>query len=171
MYLKNNTNIRRAKADDIEQLMDIYNDAIVHTTATFDIDLKSYADRKAWFDAHTGKYIIFVYEKNKQIAGYSSLSRYRERAAFDGTAEFSIYLRPECQNQHIGTQLMQAALDFAKQRKDIETVVSLITNDNIRSIYLHEKFGFHCCGQIRNAGKKFGKRLHLNAYQISFIKN
>lgn len=171
MDLKNPAHIRRAEANDIEQLMDIYNDAIAHTTATFDIDLKSYADRKAWFDAHTGKYIIFVYEEKKQIAGYVSLSRYRERAAFDNTAEISIYIRPEYQSRHIGAQLMQAVLEFAKHHKDIETVVSLITSDNARSIYLHEKFGFHYCGQIRNAGKKFGKCLHLNAYQISFIKN
>ncbi|MCI6926712.1 MAG: GNAT family N-acetyltransferase, partial [Butyricicoccus porcorum] len=68
-----------------------------------------------------------------------------------------------------GEQLMQAVLRYARQRDDIETVVSLITSDNAASIHLHETLGFSYCGQIRNAGTKFGKRLHLNIYELTFV--
>lgn len=34
--------IRRAELKDIPALMDIYNDAILHTTATFDTEVKDY---------------------------------------------------------------------------------------------------------------------------------
>ena len=162
--------IRRAEARDLDRLKDIYNDAVVNTTATFDLEPKDDADRRAWFDAHQGRYLLLVYETDgKEIAGYVSLSRYRERAAFNQTVELSIYLHPDFRGQHIGEQLMQAVLRYARQRDDIETVVSLITSDNAASIHLHETLGFSYCGQIRNAGTKFGKRLHLNIYELTFV--
>ena len=46
--------------------------------------------------------------------------------------------------------------------------VSLITSENEVSIRLHERFGFSYCGQIRQAGVKFGRKLGLNAYQIIY---
>ena len=55
--------IRKAELKDIPAVMDIYNDAILHTTATFDTEIKDYEDRLAWFQAHTGQYVIFVYEE------------------------------------------------------------------------------------------------------------
>ncbi|WP_394272394.1 GNAT family N-acetyltransferase [Butyricicoccus sp.] len=162
--------IRRAEARDLDRLKDIYNDAVVNTTATFDLEPKDDADRRTWFDAHQGRHVLLVYETDSgELAGYASLSRYRERAAFDKTVELSVYLHPDFRGQHIGAQLMQAVLGYAWRCDNIETVVSLITSDNEASIHLHEKLGFSYCGQIRNAGVKFGKRLHLNIYELTFI--
>ena len=84
--------IRRAELKDIPALMDIYNDAILHTTATFDTEVKDYEDRLAWFHAHTGQYVIFVYEEAGTVAGYASLSRYRERKAFDPAVEMRVIM-------------------------------------------------------------------------------
>ena len=38
-----------------------------------------------------GQHVIFVYEEAGTVAGYASLSRYRERKAFDPAVEISIY--------------------------------------------------------------------------------
>lgn len=162
--------IRRAEEKDIDEMMDIYNDAILHTTATFDTEVKDYEDRKNWFAAHTGVHVIYVCEVEGRIAGYASLSQYRERKAFDSVVEISIYIHPDYRGKHIGSQLMEHILKYAQEEKEIDTVVSLITSENETSIHLHEKYGFEYCGQIRNAGVKFGKRLSLNAYEICYDK-
>ncbi len=52
--------IRRAEERDLRAMMEIYNDAVLHTAATFDTETKSYDDRLAWFRAHTGRYVILV---------------------------------------------------------------------------------------------------------------
>ena len=52
--------IRRAVLQDIPALMDIYNEAILHTTATFDTEVKDMENRKAWFAEHNGRYVIYV---------------------------------------------------------------------------------------------------------------
>ncbi len=161
--------IRKAQLADLPQLKDIYNDSVLHSTATFDLSPRDDADRLAWFQAHQGeKYLLLVYEADGVIAGYASLSRYRERPAFDGAVELSIYLHPDFRGQHIGSQLMQKILAFAEQQPDIDTVVSLITSENAVSVHLHETFGFSLCGSIRKCGKKFGRYLDLSVYQIIF---
>lgn len=160
--------IRRAEKRDIQALMDIYNDAILHTTATFDTETKDIENRTAWFLEHAEPYILYVYEDAGCIAGYASLSRYRDRRAFDPAVELSVYIQKEYRGQGIGSRLMQEVLAYAGQCDKIETVISLITGENAASIHLHEKFGFSYCGQIQNAGVKFGKKLSLNAYQIIY---
>lgn len=160
--------IRKARLADLPQLQAIYNDAVLHSTATFDLSPRDDADRLAWFQSHQGKYLLLVYETDGIIAGYASLSRYRERPAFDGAVELSIYLHPDFRGQHIGHALMQEILAFAKQRLDIDTVISLITSENAVSIHLHEAFGFSLCGVIRHCGRKFGRCLDLSIYQIAF---
>ncbi len=160
--------IRRAEEKDIRTLMDIYNDAILTTTATFDTEVKDYVDRVKWFEEHEGRYVILVYEDAGLVKGYASLSRYRDRKAFDPTVEISIYIHRDYRGQHIGKQLMAAVLEFAESNEEIDTVVSLITSENETSIRLHEAYGFEYCGQIRNAGIKFGRRLNLNSYQICY---
>ncbi len=160
--------IRKACLADLPQLQAIYNDAVLHSTATFDLSPRDDADRLAWFQSHQGKYLLLVYETDGVIAGYASLSRYRERPAFDGAVELSIYLHPDFRGQHIGHALMQEILAFAEQRPDIDTVISLITSENAVSIHLHETFGFSLCGVIRHCGRKFGRCLDLSIYQITF---
>lgn len=160
--------IRRAEIKDIPVLMEIYNDAILHTTATFDTETKDYKDRLAWFHEHTGRYVIYVYEEAGAVMGYASLSRYRDRKAFDPAVEISLYIHGEYRGRGIGRKLMEQALAFAKECREIGTVISLITSENEVSIHLHESMGFSYCGQIRNAGVKFGKNLNLNAYQIIY---
>lgn len=160
--------IRRAEQRDIPALMDIYNDAILHTTATFDTEIKKIEDRRAWYEEHTGRYVIYIYEENGIVAGYASLSRYRDRKAFDPAVELSIYIHKDHRGRGIGRSLMRETLSYARQCREIETVISLITSENETSIHLHEAFGFSYCGQIKNAGVKFGKRLNLNAYEIIY---
>lgn len=160
--------IRRAEKKDIPALTEIYNEAILHTTATFDTESKDEADRRAWFLEHTGRYVIFVYEEADTVMGYASLSRYKDRKAFDPAVEISIYIHEKHRGRGIGGKLMEETLNYAESCGEILTVISQITSDNEASIHLHEKFGFSYCGQIKNTGMKFGKILSLNVYQIIY---
>ena len=80
------TMIRTAVPQDIPALMDIYNEAILHTTATFDTEVKDMENRKAWFEEHNGRYVIYVDVEDDKVAGYASLSRYRDRKAGGASA-------------------------------------------------------------------------------------
>ena len=163
--------IRRAALNDLEQLKNIYNDAILHTVATFDTEVKDDANRLQWFREHEKEpYVIFVEERDGEVCGYCSLSQYRDRKAFDRTVEISLYIDEKYRGQGIGKSLMAHTLDFASKHPAITTVISLVTGENATSIHLHELFGFEYCGQMRKVGLKFGKELDLNAYEIIYEK-
>jgi phosphinothricin acetyltransferase len=163
--------IRKATINDLEQLKNIYNDAILHTVATFDTEVKDDANRLQWFRDHeTEPYVIFVEEREGEVCGYCSLSQYRDRKAFDRTVEISLYIDEKYRGQGIGKKLMAHTLDFASKHPDITTVISLVTGENATSIHLHDLFGFEYCGQLRKVGLKFGKWLDLNAYEIIYEK-
>lgn len=156
--------IRKATEHDLSAIKNIYNYAVLNTTATYDInprDDKYFADI---LSEHTGKYLLAVYEDNGDIIGYVALSRFSRRDAYDITAELSVYVKADCQNKHIGTQLMEYALRYAQTENRFLTIVSLITSDNEHSIYLHKKFGFEFGGKIKNAGFKFNRMLGVDIY-------
>ncbi len=156
--------IRKATEHDLSAIKDIYNYAVLNTTATYDInprDDKYFADM---LSEPTGKYLLAVYEDNGDIIGYVALSQFSRRDAYDITAELSVYVKADCQNKHIGTQLMEYALSYAQTENRFLTIVSLITSDNEHSIYLHKKFGFEFGGKIKNAGFKFNRMLGVDIY-------
>lgn len=156
--------IRKATVLDLPAVKEIYNYAVLNTTATYDIkprDDKYFANM---LSEHTGKYLLAVYEDNGDIIGYVALSQFSRRDAYDITAELSVYVKTDCQNKHIGTQLLEYALSYAQTENRFLTIVSLITSDNEHSIYLHKKFGFEFGGKIKNAGFKFNRMLGVDIY-------
>lgn len=160
--------IRKATALDLPTIKEIYNYAVLNTTATYDINLRNDEYFVNMLNEHTGKYLLSVYEENGNVIGYVALSQYSKRDAYDITAELSVYVKNECQQRHIGTQLIDYALKEAQKDNKFLTVVSLITSENEHSIYLHKKFGFEFCGRIKNAGYKFDRLLSVDIYAKNF---
>ncbi len=156
--------IRKATEHDLSAIKDIYNYAVLNTTATYDINPRDDKYFANMLSEHTGKYLLAVYEDNGDIIGYVALSQFSRRDAYDITTELSVYVKADCQNKHIGTQLMEYALSYAQTENRFLTIVSLITSDNEHSIYLHKKFGFEFGGKIKNAGFKFNRMLGVDIY-------
>ena len=149
--------IRVARREDLQQLLDIYNYEVVHGVATLDLQPKSLEEWGQWFDAHNIKILPQLgAEQAGSVAGYASLSPYRSKEAYRSTVELSIYIGPDFRRQGVATALMEAILREARQDPETHTVVSVITDGNEASRKLHEKFGFTYCGAIREVGMKFG---------------
>lgn len=84
--------IRTAERGDLPGIVDIYNEAIKTTTATFDVEPKTLAEREGWFLTHTEKWPIIVASGDGSVLGWASLSRWSGRCAYAGTAELSFYV-------------------------------------------------------------------------------
>jgi len=78
--------IRSATADDIPFITEVYNDAIINTTATFDTEVKSIEDRMLWFKNHDGNHPIIVAENDGVLSVWASLTAWSDRCAYNGTA-------------------------------------------------------------------------------------
>lgn len=157
--------IRKARWEDIPILQEIYNEEVLHGTASFDTEAKDRANREQWFRAHGDGYPLLVAELEGAVAGYASLSVYRERPAYRPSVELSVYIHKDYRRRGLAEALMKELLALAKADGRIRNVISIITGGNTASIALHEKLGFQFVGRLHEAGEKFGKRLDVNFYE------
>lgn len=159
--------IRVATIEDAAAIANIYNHAIEHTTATFDTETKSVANREEWLKQHNAKYPVLVATHQGEVIAFASLSKWSERAAYDDTAEISIYITPAHQGNGLGKQLLKAVIDAGKAG-GLHVILSRITQGNDKSIYLHQLHSFEIVGVLREVGIKFGKRLDVTMMQLVF---
>ena len=159
--------IRKPVPQEIPALLDIYNYEVENGVATLDIDKKSLADWEKWFYNHnTGNHPLIICEDEGEIAGYATLSSYREKQAYASTVELSVYVSPNHRRKGVGTLLMQEILRMATEDESVHNVVSVITSGNKASVRLHEKFGFTFCGTIKEAGIKFGNYVDIDNFSL-----
>ena len=157
--------VREAQLEDIERLTEIYNWAVENTTASFDYTPQTVEKRKEWFSHYGGKHPLIVAEVDGVVAGYSSLSKFREKEGYARTVEISVYVHPEFHGRGIGNRLMS---EIINRGKDIghHVIVAGITAGNDVSVKMHEKFGFKLCAHFRHVGYKFGQWQDCLFYEL-----
>lgn len=158
--------LRYATFDDIEDILCIYNHAILNTTAVYDYEPYTYENRVKWFEAKQKAGVpILVYEEEGEVGGYATYGSFRDWPAYQYTVEHSVYVNPDHGKKGIGATLLRAIINEAKKNGYI-TMVAGIDDSNKGSIALHKKVGFSHAGTINKAGYKFDRWLDLAFYQI-----
>ncbi len=149
--------IRKASEDDLDSIREIYNDAILTSSSTFDTEIKSLENRRNWFFDRDKNFPVFVAEINTRVVGYISLNKWSERQAYNITAEVSLYVHKEFRTQGIGKQLLAKCVMHAQEATELNSLIARITEGNAQSIYLHKLNGFELMGIMKQAGRKFDK--------------
>jgi phosphinothricin acetyltransferase len=158
--------IRYATHSDVAAILEIYNDAILHTTAIYTYKPHTLEDHMAWYEQKTGQGLpIWVYEENNLVIGFATFGPFRAYPAFKYTIEHSVYVHKDYRKRQIGTALMKELINFANY-KGYATIVGVIDDSNKNSKVMHKKLGFSYAGNIHKAGYKFGKWLDLAFYQL-----
>lgn len=152
--------IRPAHSNDAPAITEIYNHAIVNTTATFDTEVKSVEDRLHWLSEHGDRYPIIIAELDGKIVGWGSLSRYGERPGWRFTVENGIYVSPDAQGIGVGRKILEELIVLAREL-GYHAIVAQIVSGNDASVALHEKCGFERVGVLKEIGHKFGRWLDL----------
>ncbi len=160
----NTIQIRDAKLEDLPQITEIYNEAILKTVATFDTTPKSIQEQEKWFKHHGTKNPIIVAEENGVILGWASLSEWSDRCAYSDVAEVSLYVKEIHQGKGIGRRLLEQLVKEGKQT-GLHTIVARIAEGNAISVHLHESLGFEHIGIMKEVGRKFGRLLDVYMMQ------
>lgn len=156
--------IRPATVDDVPVITDIYNHAILNTTATFDSEIKSLDDRIQWFRDHQPRHPVLISEEDGMLTGFASLSRWSDRCAYEGTVEVSVYIHHEYRGRGTGKRLLEILI-LEGEKAGFHNLISRISEGNLTSIHIHELMGFQHIGVMKQAGKKFGKFLDVHFMQ------
>jgi phosphinothricin acetyltransferase len=157
--------IRHAEQDDLPELLAIYNHYVVHTPITFDLEPRTLAQRREWFDefAKMGKYQCFVAIDHDRPLGWVCSARFKEKAAYSSTVETSVYLAPGEIGKGIGRRLYRTLFE-ALSGEDIHRAFGGITLPNEASVALHRSVGFEHIGTYPEIGRKFGKYWDVALY-------
>lgn len=159
--------VREASEADLPAILDIYNDAVLNTTAIWNETQVDLANRTAWFNERRSKGfpVLVGVDDAGRVTGYASFGDWR---AFDGyrhTVEHSVYVHKAARGGGIGKALMLSLIDRAREVGK-HAMVAGIESGNAASIRLHEKLGFQVVGHLPEVGTKFGKWLDLTFMQI-----
>ena len=113
------------------------------------------------------RYPWFVFEDAGEVLGYAKAGIWRDRAAYDWTAEIGLYVRDDARGRGIGRALYTALLDELALR-NFRSAIAGITLPNDPSIELHRKLGFESVGVVRDAGFKHDHWCDVEFFQKRF---
>jgi L-amino acid N-acyltransferase YncA len=140
--------IRDAVESDLFAIVQIYNAAIPGRIATADLKPVSVESRLAWYREHSPYSLpIWVMESEQNIVGWLSFQLFYGRAAYQHTAEISIYVAPDRQSCGIGQKLLQSAITQSPKLR-LKTLMAIIFAHNQPSLTLFQKFGFQQWGYL-----------------------
>ena len=109
----------------------------------------------------------FVVEEAGVVLGYAKAGTWRDRAAYQWTAEVGVYLAEAARGRGLGTALYGELL-AELARRDFRSAVAVITLPNDTSLALHRRCGFISVGVVREAGYKHGRWHDLELMQRRF---
>ena len=158
--------IREAQQKDLSIILDIMNDAILHTTSIYDYEIRTAQFVENWFNKkRLDNMPVLVAELNGSAVAYGSYGIFRSWDAYKFSVEHSIYVQKNFQGQGIGKQLLIALISRAKN-DGYHTMIAGIDADNQESYDFHQKFGFFEAGRMKEVGYKFDRWLDLVFMQL-----
>ncbi len=158
--------IRDATENDLPQILEIYNDIILNTTAVYYYEPHTLQMRKDWFDSRKKEgFPVYVAEEDGFVLGLSSFGPFRVPTAYQYSVENTVHVAANARGKGVGKLLMPPLIAEAK-RMGLHTMIAGIDATNEISLHLHKSFGFEEVAHFKQVGFKFGRWLDLKFLQL-----
>ena len=163
--------IRPATVADAASIAEIYNHYVRSSTATFDTEERSVADREAWLAEHTDPYPVLVAETDDAVVAWGAsargapgapcaLSPWGTRCAYRHTVEISVYVDKDEAGEGLGPALSSVLIARAEELGH-HAVISQIVHENEHSLSMARRLGFEHIGTLKEVGRKFDRWLDV----------
>lgn len=164
---KSEIRIRPATEADAEEILNIYAPYVTDTAITFEYDVPTLEEFTGRIHHTLEKYPYLVAVSDGEIIGYAYAGAFYGRAAYDWSAETTIYIKKDCRHSGVGKLLYQA-LEDALKAQNIINLYACIGYPEVDDEYLtknseqfHEHLGYRLIGEFRKCGYKFGRWYHM----------
>lgn len=147
--------IRQAEPSDAAILLSIYTPYVLNTAISFENTPPTLEEFKQRIITISKRYPYLVAVSSGQILGYAYASQFKGRAAYDFSAETSIYVKGDCRGLGIGSVLYKS-LEAVLKKQNLHNLYACITYPNPGSIAFHEAFGYRKVAHYSKAGYKLG---------------
>ena len=146
---------RLATAADAAAIASIYNEGIADRIATFETEPRTVEQIRAQLEDKGDRFPTVVVERDGRIVAWATAGPYRNRPAYAGVAEHSVYVARDARGRGAGRAALQAFCRVYAER-GFWKIVSRIFPENTASLALHERCGFRVVGVYRRHGKLDG---------------
>jgi L-amino acid N-acyltransferase YncA len=147
--------LRLATPADGEAVAAIYAPYVLDTAISFETRPPDGAELARRIAATMERTPWVVAEVDGAVRGYAYAGRFRERAAYDWSAETTVYVEAGMRRAGLGRLTMAAVLDILRLQ-GFRYAVAGITPPNPASVALHRSLGFERVGLFEGVGWKFG---------------
>ncbi|WP_395406620.1 GNAT family N-acetyltransferase [Pseudoduganella sp. UC29_106] len=148
-------------------ILDIFNEAILNSTALYDYKPRPPESMSTWFETKSkGNFpVIGIEDEDGTLLAFGSYGTFRAWPAYKYSVEHSVYVHKDHRGKGLGLQIMQALVAEAR-KNGVHAMMGGIDATNAGSIALHERLGFRHVGTLPEVGFKFGRWLDLAFYQL-----
>jgi L-amino acid N-acyltransferase YncA len=158
--------LRRAVESDLPGIFAIYDDEVLHGTASLDEVPYSLERRHAWLQEHRREeHPVLIAEDGAEILAWGSLSAWSDKSVYAHTAEVSVYVHKQCLREGVGHTMLQELITHARA-VELGVLLSRVTSESQTSLQLDAEFGFRHVGTLRRVAKKFGRLLDVELFQL-----
>jgi phosphinothricin acetyltransferase len=158
--------VRDAAPADLDAIFAIYNEEVLHGTATFDTEPRVRGIDNGWLtDRDPARHPVLVAEDAGVLAGWGSLGPWSARGGYARTAEVSVYVDAGHRRRGVGRVLLAALLERARAA-GLGVLIARIAEANEASVRLFEEAGFGHIGTQRRCGEKFGRILDVELLDL-----
>lgn len=160
--------LRPGSTADLPAMHDIYADAVLHGTGTFELEPPGAAEFARRRDDVLAKGLPWlVAERDGRVLGYAYAGPFRPRPAYRFCVEDSIYLHPQARGVGVGRTLLAELLARCQAAGARQMLAVIGDSANLGSIGVHRALGFEPCGRLQSVGWKFGRWLDVVLMQRS----
>jgi len=154
--------VRAAQRADIPAITAIYRPAVLHGTASFELEPPTEDEMARRYEAITGGgFPYIVAEVDNTVVGYGYVNAFRPRPAYRFSIENSVYVAPNQQGKGIGRALLDALVRIATAQGYRQMIAVIGDSKQSASIGLHRALGFTFAGTIHSAGFKHDRWLDI----------
>jgi L-amino acid N-acyltransferase YncA len=152
--------LRPANLADIPAITAIYDHAVRHGTASFELEPPTEAEMTQRMQSLlAGSFPYIIAESDGGVVGYAYAALYRTRPAYRFSVEDSVYVDPKAQRLGIGRILLDRLVVESEKRGFRQMIAVIGDSNQTPSIELHRAAGFGMIGTIKNVGYKFDRWL------------
>ena len=158
--------LRDAVEGDLPQILEIYNDVILTTTAVYSEAPHTLEMRLAWFkERRSAGFPVVVTVQDGLITGFGTYGHFRVWPCYRFTVEHSVYVHKDWRGQGISKVLLQYIIDHARNA-GMHALIAGIDSENPASLQLHVNYGFVQVAHFKEVGFKFGRWLDLKFLEL-----
>jgi phosphinothricin acetyltransferase len=158
--------IRLATTADAETIARIYGPHVAESPTSFEAEAPDAPEMARRIADTLATHAWLAFEEDGRVGGYAYGSKHRARAAYQWSAEVSVYVDETCRRRRIGQALYTSLFRILAAQGYVNAYAG-ITLPNEASVALHESVGFVPVGVYRQIGYKRGRWHDVGWWQLA----